>query len=153
MLVTTIFNSIFYSWILMHNEIFLLPSIFDSYIYEMKCCFCIFTQIWNEMKIKQWVSVFPFRKFNFGHAIEQDQCFFSAVCGAEIRPYSPRQKVCFFPLFWKKIPLKMKYSKKKIGKMWRQRVGSAYRFVPCISHVVVVDVVVSAFQPEKAQLP
>ena len=52
MLVTTIFNSIFYSWILMHSEIFLLPSIFDSYIYQMKSCFCIFTQIWNEMKIK-----------------------------------------------------------------------------------------------------
>ena len=39
--------------------------------------------------------------------------FFSAVFGAEIRPHSPRQKVCFFPLFRKKIPIKMKYSKKK----------------------------------------
>ena len=65
-----------------------------------------------------------------------NQCFFSAVFGAEIRPHSPRQKVCFFPLFWKKIPLKMKYSKKKISKMWRQRVRSAYKFVPCISHAV-----------------
>ena len=34
------------------NEIFLLPSIFNSYIYEMKGCFCIFTKIWNEMTIK-----------------------------------------------------------------------------------------------------
>ena len=36
----------------MHNEIFLLPSILDSYIYEMKGYFCIFTKIWHEMKIK-----------------------------------------------------------------------------------------------------
>ena len=36
----------------MHNEKFLLPSIFDSYINEMKGCFCIFTKIWNEMTIK-----------------------------------------------------------------------------------------------------
>ena len=49
--------------------------------------------------------------------------FFSAVFGAEVWPHSPRQKVCFFPLFWKKIPLKMKYSKKKN----RQNVTTACR--------------------------
>ena len=70
------------------------------------------------------------------YVVGTQNSFFSAVFGAEIRPHSPRQKVCFFPLFWKKIPLKMKYSKKKIGKMWRQCVGRAYKFVPCISHAV-----------------
>ena len=62
--------------------------------------------------------------------------FFLLFLGPKFGPLPLAKKYVFFPLFWKKIPLKMKYSQKKIGKMCRQRVGSVYKFVPCISHAV-----------------
>ena len=43
--------------------------------------------------------------------------FFSAVLGAEIRPHSPRQKVCFFsPILNENSPQNEVFKKKKSAK-------------------------------------
>ena len=64
------------------------------------------------------------------------QSFFLLFLGRKFGPIPLAKKYVFFPYFERKFPSKWSIQKKKIGKMWRQRVGSAYKFVPCISHAV-----------------
>ena len=67
----------------MHNEIFLLPSIFDSYIYKMKGCFCIFTKDLKRNDDKIMCVRISLQEFNFRRGIEQDvqtMIFYPFIC-------------------------------------------------------------------------
>ena len=68
-------------------------------------------------------SVLPRLLSHGDKCLNSPQCFFSAVFGAEIRPHSPRQKVCFSPILKENSPQNEVFKKKKN----RQNVTTACR--------------------------